>query len=187
MLLRGGKKSSQFLSSCNEDNLIKIKAKLIKDLKVQVFGCIISLKHGRTGLLSSREVPGHADRWCSHQAIRMTNIQLNYIFFWPLLLAFLLLIFLLFYFWKNWYFGRQFPLFPRSFVWVRSWRQTSWALTYSWFSWFFPWSCCSQIEKENMFTHTSPYSMCIFSCPFTSLKKERRLKIPKVFVSLEPQ
>lgn len=80
MLLRGGKKSSQFLSSCNEDNLIKIKAKLIKDLKVQVFGCIISLKHGRMGLLSSREVPGHADRWCSHQAIRMTNIQLNYIF-----------------------------------------------------------------------------------------------------------
>lgn len=34
-LERGGK-SSKFLSSCNEDNLIKIKAKLIKNLKVQV-------------------------------------------------------------------------------------------------------------------------------------------------------
>lgn len=62
MLLRGGKNSSEFLSSCNEDNLIKIKAKLIKNLKVQVFGCIISLNHGRMGLLSLAEVPGCADR-----------------------------------------------------------------------------------------------------------------------------
>lgn len=35
-LERGGGGSSKFLSSCNEDNLIKIKAKLIKNLKVQV-------------------------------------------------------------------------------------------------------------------------------------------------------
>lgn len=43
----GGEKknSSEFLNSCNEDNLIKIKAKLIKNLKVEVFGCITSLKH----------------------------------------------------------------------------------------------------------------------------------------------
>ena len=45
-------KNSKFLSSCNEDNLIKIKAKLIKDFRVQVYGCIIYLKHDRTALLS---------------------------------------------------------------------------------------------------------------------------------------
>jgi len=56
------KKNSEFLSSCNEDNLIKIKGKLIKNLKVQGFGCIIPLKYGRMGLLSSIEAPGHADR-----------------------------------------------------------------------------------------------------------------------------
>lgn len=47
-----GEKNSKFLSSCNEDNLIKIKAKLIKDFRVQVYGCIIYLKHDRTALLS---------------------------------------------------------------------------------------------------------------------------------------
>lgn len=51
----GGKNSSEFLNSCNEDNLIKIKAKLIKNLKVEVCGCITSLKHGRMGLLSLPE------------------------------------------------------------------------------------------------------------------------------------
>lgn len=85
----GGKNSSEFLSSCNEDNLIKIKAKLIKNLKVQVFGCIISLKHGRMGLLSLAEVPGCADRWCSHQWIWMEMYSWIAVL-WPLLLAFLL-------------------------------------------------------------------------------------------------
>lgn len=50
------------LCTCNEDNLIKIKAKLIKNLKVQGFHCLVSLKYGRMGLLSLVEVPGHADR-----------------------------------------------------------------------------------------------------------------------------
>lgn len=99
------------------------------------------------------------------------------------------LVLLLFCFWKNCYFGRQFPFFPRSFVWIRSWGQTSWALVCvyllnSCFSWFFPWSHHSQIEKENMFTHTSPCSMCAFSCPFPFWKRIGNWKFQSVLFHL---
>lgn len=56
---------------------------------MQVFGCIISLKHGRMGLLSLAEVPGWADRWCSRQWIWMEMYSWIAVL-WPLLLAFLL-------------------------------------------------------------------------------------------------
>lgn len=163
----GGKNSSEFLSSCNEDNLIKIKAKLTKNLKVQVFGCIISLKHGRMGLLSLAEVPGCADRWCSHQWIWMEMYSWIAVL-WPLLLAFLLFLSLSALLLlkqktkkKKCYFGRQFPFSPMSFIWVCSWGQTIWELLsfysfYSWISWFIPRSCHFQVEKETVFTHTPP-------------------------------
>lgn len=95
----GGKNSSELLNSCNEDNLIKIKAKLIKDLKVRVFGCIISLKHGRMGLLSSVEFlvlqtgDASGSQWKCTAGLQFPDHS-----FWPFCS---LLIFLLFCFWKK--------------------------------------------------------------------------------------
>lgn len=96
---RGGKNSSEFLSSCNEDNLIKIKAKLIKNLKAQAFGCVISLKYGRLGLLSWAQFlvvqTGYASgsEWKCAAGLQFSDHS-----FWPFCSF---LVFLLLCFWKK--------------------------------------------------------------------------------------
>lgn len=143
---RGGKNSSEFLSSCNEDNLIKIKAKLIKNLKAQAFGCVISLKYGRLGLLSWAQFlvvqTGYASgsEWKCAAGLQFSDHS-----FWPFCSF---LVFLLLCFWKkpkqpNNLFWQEFPFSPMSFVWVWSWGQSIWGLLslyrfYSWISWFVP-------------------------------------------------
>lgn len=182
MLLRGGKNNSEFLNSCNEDNLIKIKAKLIKNLKVQVFGCIISLKHGRMGLLSLVEFlvmqtgDASGSQWNCTAGLQFCDHS-----FWPFCS---LLVFLLFGFWekKKYYFDRKFPSSYEFFFWECNWGQSSCCLSvyrfYSWISWFIPWSNHSQVEKKPKTKHA--YTHIPLVC-VSSLKMERELKILAFF------
>lgn len=173
----GEKKSSEFLSSYNEDNLIKIKANLIKNLKVQVFSCIISLKHGWMGLLSLLEVPGWLDRWCHRQRIQMKMLS-SISVFWPRVLALLLfLVFLLFCFWENCSFGRQFA----SFLGVLSGYVVGDKPICLYFM-VYIFMVLSLIlpfpnwEREHIYRHIPLLYVCLF-LPFSFFEKEKKLEI----------
>lgn len=95
MLLRGGKNSSEFLNSYNEDNLIKIKAKLIKNLKVQVFWLHNIPETWQNGFIILGKIPGHAGDASGSKWKCTAGLQFSDHSFWPFcsLLVFLLFCF----------------------------------------------------------------------------------------------
>lgn len=143
----------------------------------------MSLKHGGMGL-SLLEVFGCVDRWCHHQWIQMEMFS-SVTVFWPPVLALLLFlslpaILLL----RKLQFWQEIPLFPGSFVWVCSWRQTSWTCVcvciFMVLSLILPFP---NWKGEHIYTHPPLFNVCLF-LPFSFLKKEKKLKISKFLFHL---